>query len=654
MVFITIIALFFSLSAYGQQDTIQQVEEVVVRHSFSHIVIPDRRVRTVISEDQIRELQPNDLGELLRKISGANLKSYGGLGGLKTVSMRGLGANHTAIVVDGFGVQNSQTGQVNLGQIQTENLVGVASTKGKTWSSSIPVSSQLSGSSILIQSFENTFMKDDTLGVRASVKYGSFNRTDAYLGVKYNPKKVMLSAYGGIRKASGAYPYQFENGLQTIDAVRQNNDYEDLNFGGTFGLNYHNKAFRVGYKQKEIKQGLPGAVILYNQTQNEHLATSEKNVFSDFSYWNSRFSLRLHASATQNNLMYSDPDYLNTIGGIETEYVNRSLSAGLSARYYLNGFTVFAGTEEFVADLIVNDSLFAEPVRFHNYSILGLLMDKRKIAARIHVSTQYVSERNNNGENAPDRFRFNPFVSFTAGEFSKHSKHIFWYRNSFRMPTFNELYYNNIGNNLLLPEDAHQFNYGISVVPIAKKLDVHIRSNVFVNLVKNKIVAVPTQNLFVWSMQNIGKTRVYGLELMTDINWKLTKKWKIQVILNYTYQRTLDYTDETSPTYKHQVAYIPVHTGNFDLSVHFNKTGLRLSNYAVSKRYSLNENVPQNEVEGFLVTDISLFHTFQFNEKQHLNLQFNVKNIFNQSYAYIRSYVMPGTNYLISVSYAFN
>jgi hypothetical protein len=654
MHFLAIIVLFFSLSAYGQQDTIQEVEEMVVRQSVSHTVVPQKRVITIISEDQIRELQPNDLGDLLRKISGANLKSYGGLGGLKTVSMRGLGANHTAIVVDGFGVQNTQTGQVNLGQIQTENLVGVASAKGKPWSSSIPVSSQLSGSSILVQSFENTFMNDDTLGIRASVKYGSFNRADAYLGVKYNPNIVLLSAFGGMRRASGAYPYQFENGLQTIDAVRQNNDYEDVNFGGTFGLNFHHTSCRIGYKQKEIRQGLPGAVILYNQTQDERLETSEKNLFSDFAYWNSHFSLRFHATAIQNNLMYSDPDYLNTVGGIETEYANRSLSAGLSARYYLNDFTVFAGTEEFIADLIVNDSLFAEPVRFHNFSILGLLMDKRKINARIHVSTQYVSERNNNGENAPDRFRLNPFVSLTAGEYKKHLKHILWFRNSFRMPTFNELYYNNIGNNLLLPEDAHQFNYGISVVPISKKPDLHIRSNVFVNLVKNKIVAVPTQNLFVWSMQNVGKTRGYGLELMADINWELTKKWKIQTILNYTYQRTLDYTDEDSPTYKHQVAYIPVHTGNFDLSVYFKKTGLRISNYAVSKRYSLNENVPQNKVEGFLVTDLSLFHTFLVGEKQSLNVQFNLKNIFNQSYAYIRSYVMPGTNFLISVSYAFN
>ena len=30
------------------------------------------------------------------------MKSYGGLGGLKTVSVRGLGSQHTTFLIDGF------------------------------------------------------------------------------------------------------------------------------------------------------------------------------------------------------------------------------------------------------------------------------------------------------------------------------------------------------------------------------------------------------------------------------------------------------------------------------------------------------------------------------------------------------------------------
>ena len=71
--------------------------------------------------------------------------------------------------------------------------------------------------------------------------------------------------------------------------------------------------------------------------------------------------------------------------------------------------------------------------------------------------------------------------------------------------------------------------------------------------------------------------------------------------------------------------------------------------------YNLNiENILANELEGFFLMDASIFHTFKVSSCQSLKLIGNVKNVLNSSYAYIRSYVMPGINYSISLSYAFN
>ena len=123
---------------------------------------------------------------------------------------------------------------------------------------------------------------------------------------------------------------------------------------------------------------------------------------------------------------------------------------------------------------------------------------------------------------------------------------------------------------------------------------------------------------------------------------------------NYSFQKTIDVTDRNSPTYGDQIAYIPLHTANLDLAVYFRKTGIRISSNFVSGRYALNENVEANKIEGFVTADFSLFHQFEIRNVHSLQLQLNVKNIFNNSYAYIRSYAMPGINYLISLSYAFN
>ncbi|OFZ65623.1 MAG: hypothetical protein A3D92_17420, partial [Bacteroidetes bacterium RIFCSPHIGHO2_02_FULL_44_7] len=482
--------------------------------------------------------------------------------------------------------------------------------------------------------------------------YASFNHLEAYLGGRYRKKAWLVSASGALRKADGDYPYTYTNGFQSVSERRENNDYLDANYTATAGYSGKIAALRVGYRGKIIDQGLPGAIVFYNQTQNERLNTSENTLFSDVEWKVSRFSLRIHGQVLQNTLHYVDPDFLNAKGGLDVEYTNRTLNVGAMAQVGLNKWNMQLGTEQFISDLIVNDTLFAQPLRYHNMSVLAAVYRLARFELRMQASSQYISERNEKGSSAGDRFRVNPMVSAEhttkGGKFKEHVS----YRSTFRMPSFNELYYNSVGNVNLLPEDAHVLDYSAALVLRSGAMNMVVRSKLFASLVKNKIVAFPTQNLFVWSMQNIGQARVYGTEALVDAQWKLNPKWRIDVTVNYTFQRALDYSDRNSPSYGDQLAYVPKHSGNMDVSVHYKTTGIRFSNYALSMRYSLNENVIQNEMLGFWIMDIGIFHSFAIKKDNQITLRATVKNIFNQSYAYIRSYVMPGTNFTLSLNYA--
>lgn len=641
--------ILLPLSLFAQEDSIQVIEEIQVSY------LPMLKVSSnELTVKNIQEIAAEDAGELIRKFAGVSLKSYGGLGGLKTVSMRGLGANHTAIDSDGFTLTNNQTGQVNLGQIQAENVVNLTSVVGTSSSFLQPISAQISGSSFVLETFENAFSKDKLM-IRSSIKYGSFDQKNGYLGVKYSPAKFLVSFFGMYRDAEGNYPYSFQNGTLRVDEIRQNNDYEDYNFGGTFGYKGDNVTFRLGYKKTNIAQGLPGAVIFYNQTQDERLSTNTDVVFTDLVYVKNKIKLRGYANTSQNQMNYFDPTYFNAEGKIDVDYRNRSLTGGLSFNQDLSKkWELLGGMEVVVGDLKTNDSTFALPVRFHYLGLLGTRFKLKKIKFEVNASSQYVDEKNNNGASALDYFRLNPFVSITGNPLNNKLIYEIWYRNSFRMPTFNELYYNNIGNNLLKPEDAHQFNAGLAYQPLNKQVKLNLKVNGFYNRVENKIVAIPTKNLFVWSMQNVGKTDVYGVELVTSVDWKINTKWKLTSDVNYSFQKAIDITDRNSPTYQNQIAYIPVHSGNFDLAIYFKNTGLRLSSNFVGSRYALNENIASNLIEGFYLLDIGVFHQFKIKNKHILKLQVNIKNVTNNSYAYIRSYTMPGINYLTSLSYAFN
>jgi outer membrane cobalamin receptor len=112
------------------------------------------------------------------------------------------------------------------------------------------------------------------------------------------------------------------------------------------------------------------------------------------------------------------------------------------------------------------------------------------------------------------------------------------YKQSFRMPTFNDLYYNIVGNLNLKPENVHQLNAGL-LFSIARNNQFAIsgRADLFINQVNNKIIAVPTQNLFVWSMRNIGQVQTKGIELQLDQHSEISKNLTLNLSVNFTYQQ---------------------------------------------------------------------------------------------------------------------
>ncbi|MFT5778948.1 MAG: vitamin B12 transporter [Crocinitomicaceae bacterium] len=664
---IVVIGLLFSSFSFSQveDDTLVKGEPLVRVQRIETIDISLALIRiyreseTTFTRKEISELQATDVAELLQKMEGTTLKSYGGLGGLKTISVRSLGSQHSAVTVDGFNLFNNQTGQVNLGQLQTDNIERVLVGIGEQPQYMLPVTAQISGSSVLIETFENSYCRD-TVAIRTNLKYGSYGRATGYAGTKWKFGKAFLSAYGKFRTANGNYQYRVQNGLQEDTSTRLNNDYQDYYAGATYGMRFENTQFRIGYKRKEIDQGLPGALILYNSSADERLTTKDQTLFADMSSRlnkNNAWCVRWYGSANQNDMRYQDPSFLNNSGAVDVNYLNRSVNTGLVTSCYTDKWMLHGGIEGTFSDLVATDSLFALPVRQH-YSVIGGGRYRfGYLNVKAQVSAQYVHESNANGNKASDKLALNPYVSLEIDErWRFHQRHQLWYKNSFRMPSFNELYYNNIGNNGLTPERADQFGYNLSFVPRERNLDWHIRLGAFYNRVRDKIIATPTKNLFVWSMQNIGKVDVYGADVVSRLTYKFKNNRNIQLRshVTYSYQRSLDVTDSEHPTYKHQIAYIPQHTVNFDLSFEYKKTGIRISNYYVSKRYSLNENIEANEVDAFIISDISLFHRFEWKEKHGITAQFNVKNVLDNSYSYIRSYVMPGRNYLISLSYAFN
>jgi outer membrane receptor protein involved in Fe transport len=226
----------------------------------------------------------------------------------------------------------------------------------------------------------------------------------------------------------------------------------------------------------------------------------------------------------------------------------------------------------------------------------------------------------------------------------------FFYKHIFRMPTFNDLYYNFVGNSALRPEYARQYNAGITWSRQFRGgiRQFSISADGYYNTIKDKIIAVPNKNLFIWTMLNLGKVDIKGLDITTEVNGNISPAVRFTARIAYTWQQALDMTDPASVTYKNRIPYTPDHSGSGLLSFQYHHWSAGYSMLFAGTRYTLGENNPSNELDGWATHDLfasCLLHLKFF----AMTIKGEVNNITDQRYDIVRYFPMPGRSFKIGL-----
>ena len=608
-----------------------------------------------ITSKSIQLASPEDVGALTQKIAGITLKNYGGIGGMKTISYRGISGTNTAVLLDGFMLQNNMVGQLDLSNLQVDNLQNLQfASSGVTLDELIPVSALMQGNILSMNTFENK-QSNDSLEFLGTSKLGSFGLVDNYAGIKCGRATSLFSVYGKIRRFSGEYQYDILNGTNSSKQIRKNNGLEE-GFAGVNYIKYFKEyiKFHTSIHFNQSKRGLPGAVILYNETANQLLNQQNTYWNTELEWKKSKSKIRVYTSLNYGYLNYIDSSYLNNVGGLNNWYYNTVNQTGVSGLCKIKDSTLvlYGGVEYTYSVLNATNQFLFSPKRNHFQSVVGLKYKMDKVNVTLQYGNHVVQNRQQNS--SPITSVSTSFLQLEKNEYSTAlGLPRVWFKQTFRMPSFSELYYNSFGNKTLKPELTMQFNAGTSYRFFKNSL--HVSVDGYYNHVENKILAIPTKNLFVWSIQNIGKVAVYGVDVLIKKIWKLHTNLEVSASMNYSYQKIIDISDVKSSTYKNQLAYFPLHTVQSEISLWmFNKIGLYVSNSNLTNRYVLNENIPTNALQGFSIYDAVLSYRTNRETKNSVKFSFTVKNCFNTPYQYISYFVMPGRNYLITMSYAFN
>ncbi len=612
----------------------------------------------ILNHEALNEMNAENIAEASKYFSGVLVKDYGGIGGFKTISVRSLGGLNTGLVYDGITIADAQTGQVDLSKFSTTFVQSLELDQANPQMILAPAR-VFSSASVL--AFTSNTYNPINYGQNkwiAGLNAGSFGLWQPYAGI-YLPvsKSMIVSANTEATWSNGSYPYYIENGMFSQKAYRTNSDIHSLQ--GEINLVYKfsdSSTLQTKIWGYNSDRGLPGSIIFFNDISVQRL--EDKDYFIQSRYlkkFSINTSLLVSAKYSSMYSRYTDPNFLNNAGGLDDRYNQNEAYASIAVSQKMGSFfSASLASDVAFTHLTANINDFATPTRTSLWNNLVLRFIKSHWQLNASLLNTNINDETKNGKPATSNNKLTP--AFEAGfRISPESPFLFraFYKDIFRMPTFNDLYYTyNINvNPKLLPEYSSQYDAGItySKYPKSALRQISFSLDGYYNNIKDKIIAVPTQNLFIWTIENLGKVKITGIDLNAEANGRFTinSGWSGRVA--FTWQKALDVTDPSSSEYKNEIPYTPNYSGSAIVVYNYKKWSAGYSILFSGKRYALGENDPSNELPAWNTQDG--FVSWQINAgKLRTIIKGEVNNIFNEFYDVINYYPMPGRSYKLSIT----
>ncbi len=610
-----------------------------------------------ISGNDIRQLGLQNIADAVKRMAGTNVKDYGGIGGMKTVSVRNLGAQHTAVSYDGITVSNTQAGQIDIGRFSLDN-VGMLSMAIGQGSDIMQTARHYASAALLAIETERPVLDKGDSRLRLALKGGSWGQLNP--SVRWwcqAGENTMTTLDADYMRADGRYPFVLRNGKEKSNEKRNNSDIEQWHgeanvlhkFGD--GGSLDTKAYFY-----HSQRGVPGSVVLYNDNSKERLW--DENFFLQTAYKRHiarQWKLAIRAKYTHSWNKYEDTNakYAN---GKKTE-VNRQDEYYTSATL---GWKPTSWLEMALAeDVAVNKlrtTVNGSPNPLRTTSLTALVSKAKygRMTIEGNIVMTYATESLTESEKyaikkPEDRKKLSPSLSFSYRLLPDEALYVrAMTKSTFRLPTFNDLYYLQIGNTSLRPENAHEYGAGMTwnSRPIGPLRYVALTIDAYYNDVTDKIVAFPST--YIWKMVNFGKAEIKGIDATMGTEVDIAKGYSIVANGSLTWQEAKDKT-EGNATYGSQLPYTPKVSGGLSVMLLTPWVNVGYSATGQGKRYSMAQNTREYQLDGYMEHSLSLSRDFLLGDNM-LRLQLTVNNITDKQYEIIKYYPMPGRSVTASAT----
>ncbi|GHM99416.1 TonB-dependent receptor [Cytophagales bacterium WSM2-2] len=535
---------------------------------------------------------------------------------ISSISLRGTSPQHTAVLWNGININSFSLGQADFSILPA---VAFNDVKVHAGAGSARFGSGAFGGTVLLNSYSN----HSPLAISLTQEAGSYGRYFSSVKISWNNGRWSFSSGGYNLVSKNNFKVLITDQPQSHASFRQSGFLQDVEYRLTSGK----------------------AISLH--------------------YW-------YHDS---------DRDVQPTIGQLNSQDNQQDRNHRVSLTYKSNGsYGLFTATSGYVNDVIVYDGDRSEIERWTSSVRHSFIL--KKIGVQVGADWNHIIGKireYQGGHPQENRFDFMasfekqlsdrisvalnlrqpvvtgfsaPFLIYIGSDYRVIKKESLVLKlnanvsKNYRVPTFNDRYWQNAGDPNLLPETSHSAEAGWSLQ--LKRLEF---SNAwFAQSVDEWIQWVPGAN-GAFRPQNVQQVLAEGFDLRLNSRIRFGE---VTIIPTISYQFTKSVTTQAPPSQQYvinkQLLYTPVHTGSGFLQINLKSYAADVSAQYSGKRYTEAGNSETYALPAFLLLNSSIGKYWLIN-RHRIDLRFTVKNILNLDYQLYSGRAMPGRNYNIQLNY---
>ncbi|MGA7160709.1 MAG: TonB-dependent receptor [Bacteroidota bacterium] len=633
-------AVISSRSFAEELDSTRQytAKEVVVTGNRMPVAV-EKLPSSVTVIDSLTMAQSNGISvaDVASQGAGVFLESYGGNGALQSVSIRGMGADYSLILLDGQRYTTYEMNTVDLGIFSLMDVDRIEIANGGI--SSLYGADAMGG-------VVNIITKKPSGGFEASLggRFGSFGMSGYQISAGAGNEQFSLRGSVQTDRARNDFGFHYDDGLSDKLLYREGADYSLKNYSlSSRALVNQNIVATASVRYADADRGQPTAVT--SASQDNLARIHDKDLFATLAFeiqQSEDVQYSLPFSFHYNFQTYQDPNLL--IGNLATSdfYRNHIEAFTPTGTFVISGANkILAGVDAAIAS-IGSDELKNATRR----QLSGFVSSEDQLnipfETIFYPSLRYDSFNDVKGD-------ISPKIGINVGVLDEPSLRLrASYGKNFNVPTFNDLYWIQGGNPNLQPEHSLSFDAGI-VYGMELLGKVEIEANYFSIKATDKIVWQPGPN-GVWSPVNLQSVSSTGAELSAR-----AQLWNNALTIRYTgnYVQSIKTSADlpNDATQNKYLAYLPQQTStllagsslrNVSFAVEYSFTGFRFTSA---------DNDPRFILSSFEKCDANVSYRISV-EKVVWKIKCEVNNIFNERYQFITGYPVPMRNFMLTSEFA--